>query len=211
MKGSRSRGRSARSAAERLVRSEEIYEAPVVRRSGDAADSSVTVSTLQRKPRVYLTAPPTVSRVDLARFMGRWYEIARLPYFTQRRCVSDVYADYQLSDDGLIHVVNRCRHRDGTIGQAKGLARATDPPNNARLQISFRMFYGIHMFWDDYWIVGLGTDYDYALVGQPTRGRGWLLARHPNPPEASIAAWLSEFAAKGFPASAFLRTIQSGS
>jgi len=189
---------------------QEIYTAPPGSRQRDDVDAQVTVSTRLRKPRVHLTAPTTVARVDLGRYMGRWYEIARLPYFTQRRCVQDVTADYLLGDDGMVYVTNRCTHADGGVGTAKGLARVVDPGSNSRFEISFRMLYGVHVLWDHYWIIGLGTDYEYALVGQPSRRRGWVLARDPQPSEALIQRWLAEFADKGFPAQAFERTRQRG-
>jgi apolipoprotein D and lipocalin family protein len=172
-------------------------------------DARVTLSTRLRKPKVYLTAPTTVARMDLPRYMGRWYEIARLPYFTQRRCTQDVTADYVLGDDGMVHVTNRCAHADGGVGTARGIARVTDPKSNTQLQISFRTLYGVHVLWDDYWVIGLGDDYEYALVGQPSRRRGWVLAREPHPPEDQVQRWLEEFKAKGFPAQAFERTRQS--
>ncbi|WP_200285636.1 lipocalin family protein [Rhabdochromatium marinum] len=184
----------------------DIYAAPPRLRDAEGAD--VTVSTDLRKPKVYLTAPATVEYVDLQRFMGRWFEIARLPYFTERRCVSNVVADYRLGEDGMVHVINRCLHKGGRVGQAKGLARVLDHGRNARLQISFRMLYGVHVFWDDYWIIGLGADYDYALIGQPTKTRAWVLARDPGASDASLKRWLQEFADKGFPAQNFLRTRQ---
>lgn len=205
----RQTGRRARRTGDLTTLTREIYAAPPGSRALDAPDARVTVSTRLRKPRVYLTAPPTVARVDLPRYMGRWYEIARLPYFTQRRCVGDVQADYVLGADGLVYVTNRCTHANGDIGTAKGVARVLDPASNARLEISFRQLYGVNVFWDDYWIIGLGADYEYALVGQPTRKRGWVLAREPRPAEADLAAWLAEFGARGFPAEAFIRTLQT--
>jgi apolipoprotein D and lipocalin family protein len=188
---------------------QEIYSAPPAERdvSGDV-DAQVTVSTRLRKPKVHLTAPATAQRVELARYMGRWYEIARLPYFTERRCVKDVIADYKLGEDGMVYVTNRCTHKGGGIGTAKAIARVVDASTNARLEISFRTLYGVHVLWDDYWILGLGEDYDYALVGQPTRRRGWVLCRDPLPSEEKVQQWLGEFAAKGFPAEEFTRTRQ---
>ncbi|TVQ91227.1 MAG: hypothetical protein EA400_05230 [Chromatiaceae bacterium] len=188
----------------------EIYAAPPGQRETAGADARVTVSTRLRKPRVHLTAPATVPQLDLARFMGRWYEIARLPYFTQRRCARSIYADYVLGGDGLVYVTNCCVRHDGSHGVAQGIARVTDPPANTRLEISFRMLYGVHVFWDDFWVIGLGEAYDYALIGQATRRRGWVLAREPCPPEPAITGWLAEFTAKGFPGEAFVRTAQQG-
>lgn len=203
----RGRPRGTRRAADLDAWAQEIYSAPPRARDEDI-DARVVVSTRVRKPKVHLTAPATVPRVDLPRYMGKWYEIARLPYFTQRRCVKNVTADYVLGDDGMMYVTNRCTRKDGVIGQAKALARVVDPTSNSRFEISFRTLYGVHVLWDDYWIIGLGDDYDYALVGQPTRRRGWVLSRDPRPPEEKILLWLAEFSAKGFPAKDFIRTLQ---
>jgi apolipoprotein D and lipocalin family protein len=202
--------RRRRGTAELDTWAEEIYSAPADQASS-AGEAQVIVSTRLRKPKVHLTAPATTPFVDLRRYMGRWYEIARLPYFTQRRCVKDVQADYVLGEDGMVYVTNRCTHQDGSIGTAKGVARVVDRGSNARLEISFRTLYGVHVLWDDYWIIGVGADYEYALVGQPTRKRGWVLCREPNPDEARIQRWLEEFAGKGFPAQEFLRTRQEPS
>ncbi len=189
---------------------EEIYTAPPGGRQHDDVDAQVTVSTRLRKPRVHLTAPSTVPFLDLQRYMGRWYEIARLPYFTQRRCTQDVQANYRLGEDGMVYVTNHCTHGDGGIGTAKAIARVVDLSSNSRFEISFRMLYGVHVLWDHYWVIGLGQDYEYALVGQPSRRRGWVLARDPQPSEALIQQWLAEFSDKGFPAEAFERTLQTG-
>lgn len=207
--GGRATGRRRRRAAGELdAWAEEIYAAPKDKAAADEGEAQVIVSTRLRKPKVHLTAPATTAHVDLRRYMGRWYEIARLPYFTQRRCVKDVTADYVLGDDGMVYVTNRCTHQDGSIGTAKGVARVVDRGSNARLEISFRTLYGVHVLWDDYWIIGVGADYDYALVGQPTRKRGWILARDPRPPEEQVQRWLAEFADKGFPAGELIRTRQ---
>jgi apolipoprotein D and lipocalin family protein len=187
---------------------EEIYSAPQDRAAGEAGEAQVIVSARLRKPKVHLMAPATATFVDLRRYMGRWYEIARLPYFTQRRCVRDVTADYVLGEDGMVYVTNRCTHQDGGIGTARGVARVVDRGSNARLEISFRTLYGVHVLWDDYWVISVGADYDYALVGQPTRKRGWILSRDPSPPEEQVQSWLAEFEEKGFPAAEFLRTRQ---
>jgi apolipoprotein D and lipocalin family protein len=189
---------------------EEIYAAPAEKRAdADTGEAQVIVSTRLRKPKVHLTAPATATYVDLPRYMGRWYEIARLPYFTQRRCTGEVTADYVLGEDGMVYVTNRCAHKSGAGGSAKGVARVVDRGSNARFEISFRTLYGVHVLWDDYWIIGVGADYEYALVGQPTRKRAWVLAREPNPPEEQVQRWLAEFADKGFPAEEFLRTRQA--
>ncbi|MFH1217239.1 MAG: lipocalin family protein [Pseudomonadota bacterium] len=114
----------------------------------------------------------TVSHVDLNRYIGKWYEIARYPHRFQQGCV-DSFATYDLRDDGKISVVNEC-HDDssGKIRQARGKAWIVDKETNARLRVSF--------FWPfsgDYWIIDLGDNYEYAVVGHPTRKYLWILSR----------------------------------
>lgn len=210
-KRGRGRPRGRRRSADLDAWAQEIYSAPSGERDNEAIDARVVVSTRVRKPKVHLTAPATVPWVDLPRYMGRWYEIARLPYFTQRRCAKDVYADYVLGEDGMVYVTNRCTRKDGVVGQAKALARVVDPASNSRFEISFRTLYGVHVLWDDYWVIGLGDDYEYTLIGQPTRRRGWVLSRDPRPSEDRVRGWLAEFADKGFTSTDFIRTLQEAS
>ena len=119
----------------------------------------------------------TVARVDLDRYVGTWYEVARLPNRFQDQCSSDVTAVYRRLDDGTIEVVNRCRDKSGMLDEARGVARVVDPASNAKLEVSFVSVFGYHLFWGDYWILGLGEDYEYALVGMPSRKYGWILSR----------------------------------
>lgn len=120
--------------------------------------------------------PPlaTVERVDLKRYEGTWHEIARIPHRFQKGCVASSAA-YSLRPDGQVEVVNRCRdERDGSLREAKGRAWALDA-SNARLKVSF--------FWPfrgDYWIIDLGREYEYSVVGAPDRDYLWILARTPD-------------------------------
>jgi len=154
--------------------------------------------------------PRPVERVDLQRYMGRWYEIAAIPNFFQRHCVRDTMAEYALRDDGLVDVTNRCVQSSGEIDQAQGVARVVDPDSKARLEVSFVSVLGLRLFWGDYWIIGLGKDYDYALIGTPSRRWGWILARDPHPPEASVQSWLAELLRQGYDPKSFVRTPQGG-
>ena len=119
----------------------------------------------------------TVSQVDLERYAGTWYEIARLPNWFQDLCVGNVTADYKRLDDGNIEVVNRCLDEKGKMDQANGVARVVDAPTNAKLEVSFVSLFGWHLFWGDYWILDLGDDYEYVVVGMPSRKYAWILAR----------------------------------
>ena len=120
-------------------------------------------------------APPlaVVPAVDLARYAGKWYEIAKYPNRFQRGCVGAT-AEYALSDDGTrVDVVNRCRDADsGKERSVRGKARVVDPATNAKLSVTF--------FWPfsgDYWILAVGEEYEYAVVGTPDRKYLWFLAR----------------------------------
>jgi len=121
--------------------------------------------------------PETVERVDLERYAGLWYEIAKIPNRFQRKCYRDTTANYKLRDDGRISVLNRCIDKEGNSIQASGLAKVIDSDTNSKLKVSFVSVFGIQLFWGDYWIIGLGDDYEYAIVGHPARKYGWILSR----------------------------------
>jgi len=129
--------------------------------------------------------PPTVARVDLDRYLGNWFEIAKIPHPFQRQCVSDTSAQYARNPDGTVAVLNRCRTQDGSFSEARGLARVTDPATNARLEVSFFSILGWRPVWGDYWVLMLDENYQYAVVGAPDRRYGWILSRAPSLPGAT--------------------------
>ena len=128
--------------------------------------------------------PMTVNKVDLDRYVGVWYEIAKIPNRFQKQCARNVTATYSLNDDGTIKVINRCLREDGSEDKVTGKARIVDKKNNAKLEVSFVRIFGFHLFWGDYWIIGLDRDYQYAVVGSPTRKYGWILSREKSMPES---------------------------
>jgi apolipoprotein D and lipocalin family protein len=121
--------------------------------------------------------------VDLRRYLGRWYEIARLPTPHEKRCVSDVTANYGVvGKRGPLSVFNQCRLANGRMRAVRGVARLVDGGSNARLEVSFapRLLRWLPWVWSDYWILMVDADYRYALVGTPDRRRLWLLSRTPS-------------------------------
>jgi len=118
-----------------------------------------------------------VSRVDLARYAGIWYEIAKIPNRFQKQCARDTLAQYTLRPDGRIDVVNQCIKRNGSVDQARGIAKVVDTATGAKLKVSLVSLLGWRPFWGDYWILGLDQDYRWAVVGAPNRKYGWILAR----------------------------------
>lgn len=121
--------------------------------------------------------PVTVSYVDLQKYTGVWYEIAKIPNRFQKNCASNTTATYKLRDDGKIDVINRCVGSDGSVNEAKGIAKVEDAKTYSKLKVSFVKILGISLFWGDYWIIGLDKDYRYAIVGSPDRKYGWILSR----------------------------------
>ena len=114
-----------------------------------------------------------VPPVDLARYMGKWYEIAHLPAWFQRDCVADTTASYTLRSNGKITVLNECRKANGRLKSAKGIARvASKKGPNTKLKVSF--FWPFH---GDYWIIDLDPEYRWAVVGDPRRKYLWVLSR----------------------------------
>jgi apolipoprotein D and lipocalin family protein len=113
----------------------------------------------------------TVSRVELRQYVGTWYDIASFPQRFQRGC-TDTTATYTIRADGEIDVLNRCRKGslDGKEESAQGRARVVDRSTNAKLKVSF-----FRPFWGDYWIIDLGANYEYAVVGHPSRDYLWIL------------------------------------
>ncbi len=120
------------------------------------------------------TPLPTVSHVDLARYVGKWYEIARYPTRFEKDCASDVTATYSLLSDGKIEVLNACREADGKMKTSKGKATVIDTETNSKLKVTF-----FWPFYGKYWIIDLAPDYSYAVVGEPGRDYLWILSRTP--------------------------------
>ena len=123
----------------------------------------------------------TVASVDLDRYLGQWYEIARYPNRFQRNCAGDVTASYARRSDARIDVINRCREADGGAIEARGVARVVDAASSAKLKVRFApaVLSPLPFVWGDYWIIGLAADYSWAVVASPDRRYLWILARTP--------------------------------
>ncbi|RPI74108.1 MAG: hypothetical protein EHM47_04510 [Ignavibacteriales bacterium] len=128
------------------------------------------------------TSPPsTVKSVDLKKYTGLWYEIAKIPNSFQDHCISGTTAEYSIKENGEISVLNSCIDEDGKTDKADGIARIVDKKTNAKLEVSFVSFLGWRPFWGDYWIIGLDENYQWAVIGHPEREYGWILSRVKHP------------------------------
>jgi len=143
-----------------------------------------------------------VPHVELEKYLGKWYEIAHLPARFQEGC-SDTTATYTLSKDGSISVLNECI-RNGKVKKAKGKAKVVDKSSGAKLKVTFfRPFYG------DYWIIKLGNDYDYAVVGTPNRKYLWILSRTQQMDDNLFSKLVEFVKSKGFNVENLIRTSHS--
>lgn len=134
----------------------------------------VVISDANREGDIMLELE-TVEHVDIERYMGSWFEIAKFPQRFEEGLVG-VTANYTLLPNGKVRVLNSGYEKDfsGRLRTAKGTARVVDPTTNAKLKVSF--------FWPfsgDYWILELGKDYEYAVVGEESRRYLWILSRTP--------------------------------
>jgi apolipoprotein D and lipocalin family protein len=147
--------------------------------------------------------PPTVVKhVDLDKYLGKWYEIARYPNRFQKDCVAST-AVYSIREDGRIRVLNECRKEslEGPLKRAEGKAWVVDDSTRAKLKVQF--------FWPfrgDYWIIDLGDDYEYAVVGHPKRKYLWILSRTPQMGGDSYNAIRQRIVRKGYDPDRLMRT-----
>lgn len=143
-----------------------------------------------------------VPEVDLARYAGTWYEIARYPNRFQKDCFA-TSVTYTIRDDGTVEVINRCRSGsvNGEEKSIRGRAWSVDPTTNAKLKVQF--------FWPfrgDYWIIQLDTEYRYAVVGHPKRKYLWILSRTPDMDAATYDGILERLREQGYDTERLLRT-----
>jgi apolipoprotein D and lipocalin family protein len=148
---------------------------------------------------------PTVPEVDLARYMGKWYEIAAFPQRFEKGCHCTT-AEYEMTAKGYVRVLNSCRKggAQGKLKVARGKAFVVAGSGNAKLRVQF--------FWPfrgDYWIIDLAPDYSYAVVGERSREYLWILARTPRLDEALYQEILARVKDLGFDVGRLVRTDQS--
>ena len=155
---------------------------------------------------------PTVDKVDIVRYAGTWYEIARLPNKLQADCVGDVSTTFTLRGMRTYDIVTRCRRADGREETDVGIARVQDLNSNAKMEWRFLPLAVAWwpFAWTDYWIIDLGPDYDYAMAGMPSREALWILSRKTELDAATYARLVAKARALGFETNKLIRTRHSG-
>ena len=169
-----------------------------------SAYAQVSATAAQINPSA---EPKAVDAIDVQKYAGRWYEVARLPMYFQRNCASDVQAKYSLNADKTIKVRNQCLNKEGELDVSEGVAY---PPNdgNSQLKVSFlpKGLRWVPFSKGDYWVLRVDEDYQVALVGGPSHRYLWLLSRTPDMDEAVIEDYLNTAKAQGYDLSKLIRT-----
>lgn len=135
-------------------------------------------ATIARQgPSGNANVPEPARSVDLERYLGRWYELARYEFGFQKGCEA-VTADYSLLENGQVGIVNGCREGsvDGPYKQAEAKAKVVEGSNNAKLKVSF---FG-PFYVGDYWVLDHAEDYSWSIVGEPSGRNLWILSREAN-------------------------------
>jgi apolipoprotein D and lipocalin family protein len=167
---------------------------------------------LMPTPAAQSTSPvTTVDYVDLGRYVGTWFEIARFPNRFQRHCAGNVRATYTRRQDGRIDVINECRTENGSTSTARGIARIAEPRSQAKLKVRFAPAFlsFLPFVWGDYWVIGLADDYSWAVVGDPARQYLWLLSRTASLDATAYAQAMERARANGFDTTRLVPTRQN--
>ncbi len=152
----------------------------------------------------------TVPSVDLERYSGKWYEIARYPNRFQKQCAANVTATYRQKSNGRIEVVNECLKTDGKSERAKGDAKIVENSGNSKLKVRFAPAFlsFIRAVWGDYWIIELDPEYKYVVIGEPKRDYFWILSRESTMDDTTYQGILNRAEAMGFEPGKVVKTQQ---
>lgn len=152
----------------------------------------------------------TVPTLDVPRYMGAWFEIAKYPNRFQRKCARNTTAEYALQGDGTVRVTNRCATAQGdtieAVGQARQIGAATSPKLEVRFAPAWLSF--LPMVWGDYWVIDLDAAYSLVAISEPQRHFLWVLSRTPQVNAQAYEALLARLAQQGFDLSRLETTPQ---
>lgn len=157
-------------------------------------------------------AVTTIPALDVPRYMGTWYEIAKFPNWFQRKCVSDTRAQYTAQPNGSVQVFNSCAKADGQRIDALGLAQQVGEANSPKLKVRFAPAWlsWLPLVWGEYWVIDLDPDYQLAAVSDSKREYLWVLSRTPQVQAATYEALLIRLKAQGFDTQKLEFTPQKG-
>lgn len=123
----------------------------------------------------------TIAALDVPRYLGTWYEVAKFPNWFQKKCVSNTKAVYTAKPDGNLRVLNSCKTATGETSEAEGLARQIGAKDSPKLEVRFapEWLSFLPLVWGDYWVIDLDPQYQVAAVSDPRREYLWVLSRTP--------------------------------
>jgi apolipoprotein D and lipocalin family protein len=152
----------------------------------------------------------TVGMIDLERYAGNWYEIAKYPNRFQKQCVGNTTATYTLKTGGKFEVLNKCRIQGQSVDAAVGEGKIGDKKNNSKLKVRFAPGFlsWLPFVWANYWVIDLGPNYEYAVIGEPKREYLWILSRTSTMDEATYAAIVAKVESMGFDSKRIVKTPQ---
>ena len=157
-----------------------------------------------------LPAVTTIASLDVPRYMGTWYEIAKFPNRFQAKCVANTRARYLAQTNTTVQVLNSCETADGSIIDALGLAKQVGGETSPKLEVRFAPAWlsWLPMVWGDYWVIDLDADYQLAAVSDSQREFLWVLSRTPQVSAKAYDALLERLKAQHFDVSKLERTPQ---
>ncbi|WP_296106983.1 lipocalin family protein [uncultured Agrobacterium sp.] len=140
------------------------------------------------------SVPQPSKTVQLNRYLGDWFELARYENAFETDC-EGVTARYSLRDDGMIKVINTCRKGspEGSKKEIEGRAKIVPDSGNAKLKVSF-----FGPFYGDYWVLDHANDYSWSIVGEPSGRYLWILTRTPKPSEQTRKMLVNKAKALGY-------------
>ena len=151
------------------------------------AISLLVLSSLLIQANVYsqtvVTPVPvkTIASLDVPRYLGAWYEIAKFPNWFQKKCIGNTKAVYTIKADGNLQVLNSCKTANGDTSLAEGSAKQIGAKDSPRLEVRFapEWLSFLPLVWGDYWVIDLDAQYQVAAVSDPKRDYLWVLSRTP--------------------------------
>lgn len=141
-----------------------------------------------------------IASLDVPRYLGTWYEVAKFPNRFQNMCIANTQAQYRLLESGHIEVINRCEKANGDMAQAIGQARQIGDENSPKLKVRFAPSWlsFLPMVWGDYWVIDLDPGYQLAAVSEPKRKYLWILSRTPTVDPYAYEALIQRLEIMGF-------------
>lgn len=165
-----------------------------------AADTDASSAASVPAPSASTGALHPIATLDLPRYMGTWFEIAKYPNWFQKKCTGATQAQYRLQPDDTVQVINRCRLQNGVLNEAMGVARQLGAATSAQLQVRFAPAWlgWLPGVWGYYWVIDLDAQYQLVAVSEPKKEYLWILARTPQVDAAAYQALLQRLAGMGF-------------